>query len=121
MTLANLEIGKDAIIESVACSSESLRRHILDMGLTPGTEITVIKMAPMGDPIQIRVRGYELTLRKEDATCIALKDIHTAHENIKKYKDRIKVVAHPQKGEIGKYPLKKAVELYQIMKCYSLL
>lgn len=108
MTLANLEIGKDAIIESVACSSESLRRHILDMGLTPGTEITVIKMAPMGDPIQIRVRGYELTLRKEDATCIALKDIHTAHENIKKYKDRIKVVAHPQKGEIGKYPLKKS-------------
>lgn len=111
MTLADLEIGKDAIIESVNCNSESLRRHILDMGLTPGTEITVIKMAPMGDPIQIRVRGYELTLRKEDGAHITLKDIHNAHEETYGQKDRMKVVEHPQKGEMGKYHVKKSGEV----------
>ena len=62
MTLAELDIGKDAIIESVVCEEISLRKHILDMGLTPGVEVTLIKTAPMGDPLEIRIRGYELTL-----------------------------------------------------------
>ena len=67
MTLDKLEVGKDAIIEEVHCESPSLRKHILDMGLTPNTEVTLVKIAPMGDPLELRVRGYELTIRKEDA------------------------------------------------------
>lgn len=102
MTLADLEIGKDAIIESVNCNEASLRKHILDMGLTPGTEITLVKVAPMGDPLEIRVRGYELTLRKDDARFIDLSDIHIAHD-IKPGKDRMSAVAHPGVGEMKKY------------------
>ena len=66
MTLDKLEVGKDAVIQAVRCQEPSLRKHILDMGLTPGTEVTLVKIAPMGDPIEVRVRGYELTLRKDD-------------------------------------------------------
>ena len=61
MTLDALEQGKDAIIASVECGEASLRKHILDMGLTPGTEVTFVKCAPMGDPMEVRLRGYELT------------------------------------------------------------
>lgn len=100
MTLAELDIGKDAVIESVVCEEISLRKHILDMGLTPGVEVTLIKTAPMGDPIEIRVRGYELTLRKEDAAHINLVSIHDAHEipHLKKNKTDVN---HPQTGEMG--------------------
>ena len=76
MTLDKLEVGMDAIIKSVDCDEASLRKHILDMGLTPGTEVTLVKVAPMGDPLELRVRGYELTLRKDDAARIELTD-HT--------------------------------------------
>ena len=79
MTLDELEIGKDAIVASVDCGEASLRQHILDMGLTPGTEVTMVKVAPMGDPLEIRLRGYELTLRRDDAARIALTDVHDAH------------------------------------------
>ena len=58
---------KDAVVASVASDDQALRQHILDMGLTPGTEVTMMKYAPMGDPLEIRLRGYELTLRKDDA------------------------------------------------------
>lgn len=68
MKLDSLEIGKDAIIASVESSDDALRQHILDMGLTPGTEVTMMKYAPMGDPMEIRLRGYELTLRRDDAS-----------------------------------------------------
>ena len=71
MTLAELKIGQDAVINTVG-GSGALRRHLLDMGLTPGTEVTLRKVAPMGDPIEIRIRGYELTLRKEDAAKIEI-------------------------------------------------
>ena len=54
MTLDKLETGKDAIIQAVNCQEPSLRKHILDMGLTPGTEVTLVKIAPMGDPIELR-------------------------------------------------------------------
>nr|WP_302596696.1 ferrous iron transport protein B [uncultured Cellulosilyticum sp.] len=107
MTLANLEVGKDAIIEAVQCGDGSLRKHILDMGLTPGTEITLMKVAPMGDPIEIRVRGYELTIRKEDAAYITLMDVHNAHERNTKDNTRVKAIEHPGKGEMGKYHVKK--------------
>ncbi|MEG1802113.1 MAG: FeoB small GTPase domain-containing protein, partial [Lachnospiraceae bacterium] len=108
MTLAELEIGKDAVIQWVNCSEISLRKHILDMGLTPGTEVTLVKMAPMGDPIQIRVRGYELTLRKDDAAYIGIVDIHNAHEK-KLAKERVLPTAHPGVGE-KIYPVKKSGE-----------
>ena len=74
MKLDTLEIGKDAVVASVASDDQALRQHILDMGLTPGTEVTMMKYAPMGDPIEIRVRGYELTLRVEEAQKIEVKE-----------------------------------------------
>lgn len=106
MTLDQLEIGKDAIIEAVECSEKSLRRHILDMGLTPGTEVTLMQVAPMGDPIELRVRGYELTLRKDDAARIRITGIHQAHEHVVK-EGRQTDVVHPHVGEMGKYHVKK--------------
>ena len=72
MTLDELKPGQDAYIESVGGNEISLRKHILDMGLTPGTEVTLVKTAPMGDPLQLTVRGYELTLRKADAEMIQI-------------------------------------------------
>lgn len=98
MTLDKLEIGKDAIIETVNCESPSLRKHILDMGLTPNTEVTLVKIAPMGDPLELRVRGYELTLRKEDAANIVLKDIHDAHTYERK-NTKSAELSHPGVGE----------------------
>ena len=98
MTLDELEVGKDAIIEEVNCKSPSLRKHILDMGLTPNTEVTLVKIAPMGDPLELRVRGYELTLRKADAANISLKDIHNAHEYRRKNVAAAEI-SHPGVGE----------------------
>ena len=66
MTLRELEIGKTAIITSVG-GEGSLRQHFLNMGLIPGAEVTLVKYAPMGDPMQLKVQGYELTLRLSDA------------------------------------------------------
>ena len=71
LTLGDLHIGQDAIIRVVGGEGE-LRHHLLDMGLTPGTEVTLRKTAPMGDPIELHLRGYELTLRLDDAREIAL-------------------------------------------------
>ncbi len=98
MTLDQLAPGKDAIIHSVNCDEVSLRKHILDMGLTPGTEVTMIKAAPLGDPLEIRTRGYELTLRKADAAKIELKDVHEAHAFRPKEGPR-KRRPHPGVGE----------------------
>ena len=109
MNLAQLEIGKDAIIQSVECSDAALRKHILDMGLTKGTEITLVKVAPMGDPLEIRIRGYELTLRKEDAGYIQLADIHDMHASLKG-QERMKAIAHPGVGELGKFHVKQRGE-----------
>ena len=67
MKLDELEIGKDAIIESVDSGDAVLRQHIFDMGLTPGTEVTMMKYAPMGDPMEIRLRGRRAHLARERA------------------------------------------------------
>ena len=72
MTLDKLKIGSQGIIETVG-GEGALRRRLLDMGLTPGTKVMMRKKAPMGDPIEIKLRGYELTLRLEDAEKITLK------------------------------------------------
>lgn len=66
MTLEKLQVGKTAVIKTVGGEGE-LRCRLLDMGLIPKTKVTMMKVAPMGDPMEIRLRGYELTLRKEDA------------------------------------------------------
>lgn len=74
ITLDLLEIGKSGIIKTVG-GSGALRRRLLDMGLTPKTKVSVRKAAPMGDPIEITLRGYELTIRKEDAKEITVEKI----------------------------------------------
>lgn len=71
MTLTELAVGQNAIIKTVG-GEGPLRLRFLDMGLIPRTHVTVVKVAPMGDPIEIRIRGYELTLRKEDAARIEI-------------------------------------------------
>ncbi len=73
MTLDKLKIGESAVILSVG-GDEALRCHLLDMGLTPRTRISLLKVAPMGDPLQFSLRGYLLTLRKEDAAKITLSE-----------------------------------------------
>ena len=65
-TLNNVKIGESAVVKAINCEG-SLRQHFLDMGLIPGTEITVVKYAPMGDPIELLIHGYKLTLRLADA------------------------------------------------------
>ena len=74
MTLRELKIGKSAVIKTVG-GEGALRQHFLDMGLIPGTVVTYVKAAPMGDPIEIRVRGYELTLRVSDAKNIEVSEV----------------------------------------------
>ena len=79
MTLKELKIGKTAIIHSVG-GSGALRQHFLDMGLIQGTEVTVVKYAPMGDPIELKLHGYELTIRLDDAEKIQVEEIHRTSE-----------------------------------------
>ena len=73
MTLNQLKVGGSAVITSVG-GEGALRCRLLDMGLTPRTKVTLRKVAPMGDPIEIQVRGYELTLRVEDAQKIGIRE-----------------------------------------------
>lgn len=75
MTLAKLPVGKSATITKVGGEGE-LRCRLLDMGLIPKTTVKVMKIAPLGDPIEIRVRGYELTLRLEDAEKIEVTEVN---------------------------------------------
>ncbi|MDU2266606.1 ferrous iron transport protein B [Clostridium celatum] len=105
MTLDELVVGKSATIVNVG-GYGSLRNHLLDMGLTPGTQVSLIKTAPMGDPIELRLRGYELTLRLEEASKIEITDIHDTN-HIKNFKERIEDIPHPQVGEMGIYHVNK--------------
>lgn len=98
MKLDTLEIGKDAVVASVASDDQALRQHILDMGLTPGTEVTMMKYAPMGDPLEIRLRGYELTLRKDDAARIELVGVHDTDTG-PRTNAAIGTTEHPALGE----------------------
>ena len=73
MTLAQLPVGKEGVIETVG-GEGNLRCSFLDIGLITGTKVKVLKMAPMGDTIQIHLRGYDITIRKEDGEKIVLKE-----------------------------------------------
>ena len=77
MTLKELKIGESAVIDTVGGTGE-LRQHFLDMGLIPKTKIVITKVAPMGDPIELRLRGYTLTIRIEDAKNIEVKEGESA-------------------------------------------
>lgn len=105
MTLDELTVGKSAVIVKVD-GTGSLRNHFLDMGITPETKISLIKTAPMGDPIELRLRGYELTLRLQDAAIIEIKDVHDT-KYTEDLKERIKDIPHPQVGETGIYHVRK--------------
>ncbi len=104
-TLDKLGIGKDAIIKSVECQDRALRSHILDMGLTPGVEVTLIKTAPMGNPLEIRLRGYELTIRREDASKIKIENIHETHNKTRENR-HFKTIEHSKIGEMPSDPAK---------------
>ena len=97
MKLDNLAIGKSAVIISVG-GTGALRQHFLDMGLIQGVEVTMVKYAPMGDPIEIKIHDYELTLRKEDAQKIEVKEI-TKKEELKNENIIFKYKKHPGYGE----------------------
>ena len=100
MTLDKLNTGESGRIIHVHGEGE-LRHHLLDMGLTPGTEVSLRKTAPMGDPIQLELRGYELTLRLAEAAKIEITEIETIPEEPCEDK-RHRSIAHPGVGELGK-------------------
>ena len=106
MTLRELEIGKSAVIKSVG-GEGALRQHFLDMGLIPGAEVTVIKFAPMGDPMEIQIHGYELTLRLAEAAEVVIEPILERSRKHEGAKNTNKTV-HPGLGEEGKYHVKKS-------------
>ena len=74
MTLKELQIGKSAVITKVG-GEGALRQHFLDMGMIPGAEVTVVKLAPMGDPIEIRVRGSMVSVRKGEAEIVEVEKL----------------------------------------------
>ncbi|MBH1939994.1 ferrous iron transport protein A [Mobilitalea sibirica] len=71
MTLKELEVGQVGTVVSIG-EKGPIRRRIMDMGVTPGTKIKVVKVAPLGDPIEVNIRGYELSLRKDEANQIII-------------------------------------------------
>ena len=101
MTLKELEVGKSAVIRRVG-GEGALRQHFLDMGMIPGAEVTVIKLAPMGDPMEIQVHGYELTMRLAEAQQIDIQPIGRRSRS-HTFKDRAKDQDHPGLGENGKF------------------
>ena len=105
MTLKELQIGKSAVVDTVG-GSGALRQHFLDMGLIPGAEVTLVKLAPMGDPMELRIHGYELTLRLDDAAQIGITPTEKAPAISAAPADD-KMVDHPGLGEGGKYHIKK--------------
>ena len=101
MTINDLETGQSAIIDTVG-GEGALRQHFLDMGMIPEMEVTLIKFAPMGDPIELRIHDYELTIRRDDAAQITVRAAHNTanqHENVLSRRE----IAHPGFGEDGKY------------------
>ena len=99
MTLKELKINQSAIIKTVG-GEGALRQHFLDMGVIPGAEVTVIKFAPMGDPVEIQIHGYELTLRLDDADKIEIEPIDERTRKHEGAKD-INKSRHPGLGEEG--------------------
>lgn len=104
MTLKELEIGESAVIDTVG-GEGALRQHFLDMGVIPGAKVTLIQYAPMGDPMELRIHGYELTLRLEDAQQITVHKAERKADEEEKQKDKKRRAKseHPGLGEEGRY------------------
>ena len=99
-TMDRLQPKQSAYIKTVG-GDGALRNHLLDMGLTPGTEVTLQKIAPMGDPVQIELRGYELTLRLDEARKIEIENIHHKEQKVQKSQSlHYENIPHPRKGEL---------------------
>ena len=105
MTLKDLNIGETAVVGTVG-GEGALRQHFLDMGLIPGEEVTLVKFAPMGDPMELSIHGYELTLRLDDAARIGV-TLAKAPAAKKAAAESDKPVEHPGLGEGGRYHTKK--------------
>lgn len=104
MTLKQIKIGQSAVIRTVG-GEGALRRHFLDMGVIPGAEVTVVKLAPMGDPMELQIHGYELTLRLDDADKIEVEPI-SERSRAHKHASVTSHSHHPGLGEGGKYHAK---------------
>lgn len=108
MTLKDLEIGKTAVV-TVVGGEGALRQHFLDMGVIPGVSVTVVKLAPMGDPMELRIHGYELTLRLADAEKILIDESSVTkadgkrEKNTKNVFNENAVTEHPGLGEGGRF------------------
>ena len=103
MTLDELKVGQSARIEAVG-GDGALRRHFLDMGVIPGAEITLVQFAPMGDPVEYRIHGYELTLRKADGAKIDVTPVEeTEGEEPGEDRRPVRPMEHPGLGEEGKF------------------
>lgn len=72
MTLGDAKVGSTVVVTKIEGDS-AYKRHIMDMGITKGSELYIRKVAPLGDPVEITVRGYELSVRKDDAQCVQVK------------------------------------------------
>ena len=101
MTLKELGIGRTGIITAVG-GDGALRQHFLDMGMIPSAEVTVVKYAPMGDPVELKIHGYELTLRLDDAARVEVKEIPAGTEK-KNTRIASSGTSHPGLGEGGKF------------------
>ncbi len=104
MTLKELQVGESAVILSVG-GEGALRQHFLDMGVIPGAEVTTVKFAPMGDPVELQIHGYELTLRLDDADKIEIRKISERTNKHERHAEGVRQ-NHPGLGEDGKYHAK---------------
>ncbi|MBQ1434853.1 MAG: ferrous iron transport protein A, partial [Clostridia bacterium] len=106
MTLNEIKVGQTAYIDAVG-GEGALRQHLLDMGVIPGVKATVVRFAPMMDPMEIRIRGYQLTLRLDDAKKISVIPLD-GEEEIREHKpEKPKASSHPGLGELNKTHFKE--------------
>ena len=119
MTLKDLKVGQSAVIKSVG-GEGALRQHFLDMGVIPSAKVTLVKFAPMGDPMELKIHGYELTLRLEDA-----KKIEVTLVDEKKAADEVQLTAEELKKalrdnlKLGVYTLVRKVSPMAAVKPFS--
>ena len=74
-TLKDVKIGESVTVKKLSGNDGALKRRVMDMGITKGSTVYIRKVAPLGDPVEITVRGYELSLRREDAECVEVEEI----------------------------------------------
>ena len=117
VNLNQLKVGQSARIDAVG--GEALRQHFLDMGVIPGAEATLVKLAPLGDPMELRIHGYELTLRLADAERIAVTPIEKLSFLPPEADRRLEDIEHLGLGEDGKYHPKGSGDTTPAEKAWS--